>query len=205
MKTVNNHTCENPVNIKQYLQTHYLPITLIAIMVLTRFHHFGDVLHLPDASLAVFFFAGFYRNKMLLGFLLVLAAVIDYVAIANGTSGWCVTPAYAFLIPTYAAMWLAGRFSAASSASHATELAFWTKAVGLLVVATATAFVISNGSFYLFSGRFSDLSWLQYMDRVAHYFPFYFGSTLVYGLVGLALARLFKAGISLQDKRNTAA
>jgi len=41
----------------------YLPIALIALMALTRFHHFGDVLHLPDASLAVFFFAGFYRKK----------------------------------------------------------------------------------------------------------------------------------------------
>ncbi len=188
---------------KRYLHN-YLPITLIATMVLTRFHHFGDVLHLPDASLAVFFFAGFYRKKMLLGFLLALAAVIDYVAIANGTSGWCVTPAYAFLIPTYAAMWLGGRFCVTSAASKVTEQAFWVKAVGLLCLATATAFVISNGSFYLFSERYSDLSWLQYLDRVALYFPLYFGSTLIYGLVGLALSRLFKASIPLQDKRNTA-
>jgi cation transport ATPase len=173
-------------------------------MVLTRFHHFGDVLHLPDASLAVFFFAGFYRNKMLLGFLMALAAVIDYVAIANGTSGWCVTPAYAFLIPTYAVMWLAGRFCAASAATHATERAFWVKAVGLLSLATAIAFVISNGSFYLFSDRYANLSWLQYLDRVAQYFPFYFGATLIYGLIGLALSRLFKARISMQDKRNIA-
>jgi hypothetical protein len=51
------------MNIKRYLQADYLPIPLIAVMILTRFHHFGDVLHLPDASLAVFFFAGFYRKK----------------------------------------------------------------------------------------------------------------------------------------------
>jgi hypothetical protein len=133
-----------------------------------------------------------------------LAAVIDYVAIANGTSGWCVTPAYAFLIPTYAVMWLAGRFCAASAATNATELAFWVKAVGLLSLATAITFVISNGSFYLFSERYSDLPWLQYIDRVALYFPFYFGATLIYGIAGLALARLFKTRIAMQDKRDTA-
>jgi len=47
------------MNIKQWLQVEYLPIPLIALMVLTRFHHFGDVLHLPDASLAVFFLCRF--------------------------------------------------------------------------------------------------------------------------------------------------
>jgi len=36
---------------------------LIALMVLTRFHHFGDVLHLPDASLTVFFFAVFTAKR----------------------------------------------------------------------------------------------------------------------------------------------
>lgn len=188
---------------KRYLHN-YLPITLIATMVLTRFHHFGDVLHLPDASLAVFFFAGFYRKKMLLGFLLALAAAIDYVAIANGTSDWCVTPAYAFLIPTYAVMWFAGRFCAASTATNATELAVWAKAIGLLILATGTAFIISNGSFYLFSERYSGLSWLQYADRVALYLPLYFGSTLIYGITGLTLTRLFKARIAMQDPRNIA-
>ncbi|MEI7994736.1 MAG: hypothetical protein WCH01_07515, partial [Methylococcaceae bacterium] len=98
------------MNIKLWMQAKYLPIPLIALMVMTRFHHFGDVLHLPDASLAVFFFAGFYRKKALLGFLLALAALIDYVAIENGTSSWCFSPAYVFLIPTYAVMWFAGRY-----------------------------------------------------------------------------------------------
>ena len=92
------------MNIKQCLKAENLPLSLIALMVATRFHHFGDVLHLPDASLAVFFFAGFYPKKMFFAFLLALAALIDYLAIENGTSGWCVTPAYVFLIPTYAVM-----------------------------------------------------------------------------------------------------
>jgi hypothetical protein len=191
------------MNLKRYLQADYLPIPLIAVMILTRFHHFGDALHLPDASLAVFFFAGFYRKKMLLGFLLVLAALIDYLAISNGTSGWCVTPAYAFLIPTYAVMWFAGRYCSNLGTAKVTELNFSAGAMGLLALATSLAFIISNGSFYLFSGRYSDLSWLQYFERVAHYYPLYMGSTLVYGIVGYALAKLIKAVIATQEGRKT--
>ncbi|WP_052700170.1 hypothetical protein [Methylocucumis oryzae] len=46
------------------LHTHKItsPLLLIALMVVTRYHHFGDALHLPDASLAVFFLAGYSRS-----------------------------------------------------------------------------------------------------------------------------------------------
>ena len=178
------------MNIKQWLQAEYLPIPLITLMVLTRFHHFGDVLHLPDASLAVFFFAGFYRKKALFGFLLALAALIDYVAIKNGTSSWCVSPAYVFLIPTYAVMWFAGRYCSAFKTMKIAELA---KSAGLLTLAASTAFAISNGSFYLFSGRYEDLSWGEYFARVAQYYPFYVGAALIYVIAGFAIVKLFKS------------
>jgi hypothetical protein len=178
------------MNIKLYVKAEYLPLSLIALMVATRFHHFGDVLHLPDASLAVFFFAGFYRKKMFFGFLLALAALIDYLAIENGTSGWCVTPAYVFLIPTYAVMWFAGRYCSTFKAMKITNLA---KSAGLLALATSAAFAISNGSFYLFSGRYEDLSLGDYVVRVAQYYPFYVGSALIYTIAGVAIFRLFKA------------
>lgn len=178
------------MNMKQWLQAEYLPIPLIALMALTRFHHFGDVLHLPDASLAVFFFAGFYRKKAFFAFLLLLAGLIDYLAIANGTSSWCVSPAYVFLIPTYGAMWLAGRYCFKLKVLDTTELAM---SVGLMTLAASTAFLISNGSFYLLSGRFPDLSWMQYTARVAQYYPPYVGSTMIYGLVGYLIIKLLKA------------
>ena len=178
------------MNVKQSLQAEYLPISLIALMVLTRFHHFGDVLHLPDASLAVFFFAGFYRKKMLFAFLLALAALIDYVAIENGTSSWCVSPAYVFLIPTYAVMWFAGRYCSTFTAMKMAEL---TKSAGLLIIATSAAFFISNGSFYLFSGRYGDLSLEEYFVRVAQYYPSYVGAALIYAVAGLAIVKLFKS------------
>jgi hypothetical protein len=193
------------MNINSYLKSDYLPIPLIAAMILTRFHHFGDVLHLPDASLAVFFFAGFFRKKMLLGFLLALAALIDYVAIANGTSAWCVTPAYAFLIPTYAVMWFSGRYCSNLAAMKGSEVTLSLGAMGLLVLATSLAFVISNGSFYVFSDRYTEMSWLQYSGRVAHYYPLYMSSTLVYGIVGYALVKLVKAIVAAQNGHKSAA
>jgi len=181
---------EKKMNIKQWLQYEYLPLSLIALMVLTRFHHFGDVLHLPDASLAVFFFAGFYRKRMFFGFLLALAALIDYLAIENGTSGWCVTPAYVFLIPTYAVMWFAGRYCLTFKAMKIAELV---KSAGLLTLATSAAFAISNGSFYLFSSRYEDLSLGEYFVRVAQYYPSYVGFALIYVVAGFAIIKLFKS------------
>jgi hypothetical protein len=192
------------MNLQRYLEKDYLPAPLIATMVLTRLHHFGDALHLPDASLAVFFFAGFYRNKMFLGFLLALAGLIDYVAIANGTSSWCVSPAYVFLIPTYAVMWFAGRYCIIPDAYNAKKFAFYLKAMAVLALATSLAFVISNGSFYLFSGRYPDLSWMQYSSRAALYYPPYISSTLIYGISGFVLVTLLQAIAATQNSRKTA-
>ena len=174
------------MNIKQWLKAEYLPIPLIALIVLTRFHHFGDVLHLPDATLAVFFFAGFYRKKALLGFLLVLAGLIDYAAIHNGVSDWCVSPAYAFLIPTYAVMWFAGRYCSNYKAMKSLELV---KSLGFMLLAASAAFAISNGSFYVFSGRFGDLSLVEYFVRVAQYYPSYVSVAMIYGVAGLAIVK----------------
>ncbi len=184
------------MNIKQWLQTGYLPMPLIALMVLTRFHHFGDVLHLPDASLSVFFFAGFYRKKTLFFFLLAMAALIDYVAIENGTSSWCVSPAYVFLIPTYAVMWFAGRYCLTFKSMNIAEL---TMQFGLLILAASAAFAISNGSFYLFSGRYDDLDWGQYSVGVARYYLPYVGYTLCYAVAGWSIVKLFNA---LPDTRS---
>jgi len=177
------------MNIKRWLQAESLPIILIASMVLTRFHHFGDVLHLPDASLAVFFFAAFYRKKALLGFLLILAALIDAIAINTGTSGWCVSPAYVFLIPTYAVMWFAGRYASTFKTWQSLEMV---KAIGLLTLASSLAFVISNGSFYLFSGKFAAMTFLNYVASIDQYYFAYVGAALVYGVMGLAVVKLIQ-------------
>lgn len=177
------------MNTTQWLHTRYLPVPLIALMVLTRFHHFGDALHLPDASLAVFFFAGFYRKTIFFVFLLALAGLIDTLAIANGTSSWCVSPAYLFLIPTYAVMWFAGRHCSRFKSLTGTELLL---SIVWLALAATAAFVISNGSFYLFSGRYSEMALNSYIAATAGYFLPYAGTALAYGLVIYAGVKFVK-------------
>ncbi len=170
-------------------------VALAVLMLATRFHHFGSAISLPDASLASFFFAGLlFKQLRLFVFLLIEAALIDYVAIAHfSVSDFCISVAYAALIPAYAAMWYAGRFCSRFKSLKPVELG---SHFGLLFLATSIAFLISNGSFYLFSGRYPELSWTQYIERVGMYYPPYLTSTLIYGIVIFAVIQIIKALLS---------
>jgi hypothetical protein len=154
-------------------------ILLALLMAVTRYHHFGSALHLPDASLAVFFMVGFYLTGMLaFPVLLVEAGLIDYFAITvGGVSDFCVTPAYWFLIPTYGVMWFAGRWAVGKVQMRWQSLL---PLFGSSFVASSIAFLISNGAFYMLSGRYPDLSWMQYSERVATYYLPYVTAALGY-------------------------
>lgn len=156
-----------------------IALGLIALMAATRMHHFGSGLHLPDASLAVFLLAGFFiASPVFLGALFVEAGVIDYLAITQfGVSDFCVTPAYWFLIPTYATLWFAGRYYARIHQHSLRSLGIF---AGISLAATSVAFFISNSAFYLFSGRFPDLSMAEYSHRVAQYYVQYLSGAVVY-------------------------
>lgn len=161
-----------------------LSTTLLAlVMAATRYHHFGDALHLPDASLAVFFLAGMLIPAMLAFPLLMLeAGIVDAMAITvGGVSDYCVSPAYGFLIPTYGALWWAGRWYAAR---HEHRWSTLRPLYAALFVSVSAAFLISSGSFYALSGRFPDMSLAEYATRVARYYPPYALST--FGYVTLA-------------------
>ena len=172
------------------LQTKQLGMfaALALLMAATRGSHFGSSFSLPDATLAVFLLAGFFMPRFTLTallafvFLLLEAGGIDYYAInAAGVSDWCVTPAYWFLIPTYASMWLGGRWFATRQQYTLSSLALFG---GVSWLATTAAFLISNGSFFLLSGRYSEMSVAEYSGRVAQYYPSYVAGSLIY----LALA-----------------
>lgn len=169
-----------------------IALLLALVMAATRFHHFGSAISLPDASLAIFFLAGFYlRSPLFLAGLLAEAGLIDYAAITyGGVSDWCISPAYVFLIPTYASVWFAGRWYATR------HLYAWRTLVPLvlaLAAGTLVAFLISNSSFYLFSGRFPEMNWMEYSARVAKYLPTYATSTFLYVLFASVLHVLITA------------
>lgn len=161
-------------------------LALVALMAATRMHHFGTALHLPDASLAVFLLAGFYIfSPLLFGVLLLEAGALDYVAITHlGVSDWCVTPAYGFLIPTYAVLWIAGRYYARIHQQSWRSLGVFS---GIAFAALSVAFFISNGAFYLFSGRYPNMDLAEYVARVAQYFPPYLTGGLLYLACAAAL------------------
>lgn len=156
---------------------------LALVMIGTRSRHFGSDLQLPDASLAVFFFAGLWlAGRFWFPGLLVLAAAIDYATITHyDVSGYCVTPAYGFLIPAYACVWLAGRFTRRDPREGA---AAYLATAARLCVATLFAFLISNLSFFAFSGYFATMTLGDYIVATFHYAVPYVSYTLMYGAAG---------------------
>lgn len=168
----------------------FIGLGLMAFMAATRFHHFGDTLHLPDASWAIFFAAGFYLSPVWLLALMTEAFAIDYASIGMlGTSAFCVTPAYAALIPAYTALWFGGRWMAHKTDTGMQGLA---KLTGAALASTAVAFVISNGAFYWFGGRVAATSNAQFVQTFVDYAPSFFGSTLMY-LAVIAVAHVVVA------------
>ena len=169
-------------------------LALVSLMLATRIHyiyHFGSTFSLPDASLAVFFLAGFYFNRFALFVLLLfIAAMVDYVAISQlNVSDWCISPAYIGLIPTYALVWLAGNYSARIKWSNSVA---WVVRVGLLFLATSGAFFISNTTFYLFSGRYAQMAVSFYTEQVMQYYSPYLTSTLLYSVLIMASVKLIQ-------------
>lgn len=170
----------------------FIGFGLMAVMLATRFHHFGDTLHLPDASWAIFFVAGFYLTPAWLLALIATAFGIDVASVGwMGVSGYCFTPAYAAMLPAYAALWFGGRWLSKRAGN---DLAGLVKLAGAAVLSTSTAFVISNGAFYWFGGRVAETSLAQFGQTFVDYAPSFLASTLLYLAVaallhGLALPR----------------
>jgi hypothetical protein len=170
-------------------------VLLAALMAATRFNHFGTAVALPDASLAVFFLGGLYLAKYTrasvaaFSVLILEAGLIDYYATSiQGTSDWCMTPAYWFLIPTYGSLWFVGRWFALR---HTTECSMESKSlIGLVLAAWAAnsfAFIFSNAAFYLFSERFEEMSAVEYTSGVAQYYISYVSVALLYIACAVAL------------------
>ena len=190
---------------KAHTRNWVIIFTLLLLMLFTRFNHFGSSISFPDASLAVFLLGGFLLARFvrlsltIFALFLLEAGAIDYYATQfAGISDWCITPAYWFLIPTYATMWLAGHWLALRSHKTFGDLALFG---GITCLATSVAFVISNGSFYLLSGRYTEMTFSEYAVYVTKYYPPYLSGSLLY----IALAAIIYMLLSSQSKISTSA
>ncbi len=167
---------------------------LMLVMAATRFNHFGSSLALPDASLALFFLGGLYLSRYsgalwVFAAMLAEAALVDYYAVTvQGVSDWCVTPAYCFLAVGYAVLWFAGRWFAPRHTLTGSRLL---ELLGVATLASAAAFVISNVSFFLFSGRYAEMGAAEYTTRVAEYFGSYVVMAVLYVFIAVAAQVLF--------------
>lgn len=143
---------------------------LIAIMAITRGHHFASLNHLPSATLALFFLAGLYLSaKSMFGVLLAEAVLLDYLAITfGGVSSFCVSPAYVLLLPAYGTLYLAGRWYKQRYQFHWSTLLLLSAS---LIIATAISKVFSSGGFYIFSGRYAEPTLVEFGHRFMKYYP----------------------------------
>ena len=157
---------------------------LVLMMVSTRFKHFGDMLHLPDASMAIFFVGGLIlRKHWAFAVFVLLAVALDEVSIHYaGISDFCVTVAYAFLPLAYAVLWYGGRWYSSRLRADAWPLiGAWCVAL----LSTSLSFAVSNGSFYWLGGRYATPHIAEYLERLWQWGPLFVGTTLGYVTVAL--------------------
>jgi len=152
---------------------------LFLLVFATRSQHFSTLHGLPGASWAMFFLAGVYlRTGWSLPGLLAFTWVLDFASYTwGGGSGFCLTPAYVFLLPAYSAMWLAGRWYAGQYRFEWQTLFSLSIAV---VIGAAVCELFSSGGFYFFSGRFADPTFAEFGARLMKYFPVYLQSVAFY-------------------------
>lgn len=147
---------------------------LALLMVVTRFPGLAANVHLQDASWAVFFVAGFYlRDSWRWAFpaLMAVAVAVDLLAIQYyGVSNYCLTWAYWFLVPSYGALWLGGRWLR----RHASfDVAGVVSLVASAMISISLCFLILNGSFYWLGGRVPKPNWSGWVVNLATWYgPF---------------------------------
>ena len=180
-----------------------IPATLAVLLLLTRGHHFPTTLAmLPSASWAVFLLAGRYApSSRVFALLLGEAALIDYFAItAFGVSDFCVSPAYAALLPAYSALWLAGRWLRRHLQDATSPLSTVLPTLAATLVGTLVCELLASGSFYVFSGRFNDPTLVEFAARLLRYYP----PMLLSAAFWLGLTNMLVNGISALRRRATA-
>ena len=151
-------------------------------MLLTRSNYFDWAAVLPSASLAIFFLVGFYLRSYLSFVVFAgLAYACDYWVLYVGGEG-CFTSAYGFIFAGYFLLWRSAKWAADNY--DPARLADGIKIFAVALLSISGAFLISNGSFYAFSGNFSELSLLDYSARVVHYYFTYLTDPLIYLAVG---------------------
>jgi hypothetical protein len=167
---------------------------LALVMLATRVNHFNVV---PDASWAVFFLAGFYlrpQARWAFPLAMALAVAADWWVIRQtGMNFWdhyCMSVAYWFLVPSYAALWFGG-----SVLAKAYRGLHW-RSLGALVatfgLAVSACFVLSNGSFYWLSDSVANATLAGWGKNLGDWYLPYLYTAAMY-VAGAALIHVVVA------------
>lgn len=158
---------------------------LTALMVGTRSGHLGTAWSLPDASWPVLYVAGFYFGRHWRGalpFLLCTAVAVDFVVIRYfGVSNYCVTVAYAFMLPAYSLLWLGGVWLRRMYRHEARDLV---RCAMTFALAASLCFLMTDAGFYWLGGRVAQPSLAGWWAGVVHWYPDFLGVSFVY--IGIA-------------------
>ncbi len=162
---------------------------LLLMLVGTRGHHFASLHHLPSASWAVFFIGGLYlARRGWFALLMASAVTLDLLAVTfGGVDNFCVSPAYPALLAAYGSLWLAGRQAAQALSISGFSGRALLVCSGWLLAGFACCELLSSGSFYLFSGHFSQPSLSEFGQRLLAYGPANLQSLALYSAGALAL------------------
>ncbi len=153
------------------LRSQVVIVLMLALLVAaTRGHHFASISHLPSATWAVCFLAGVYlRSRWFFVALLLEVVLLDLSASGWGSrDSYCLSSAYALLLPAYGSLWLAGRWYAGQ---HREQLSTLLPLAVSLLLGALVCELLSSGGFYLFSGRFAEPQLGEFAARVVLYFP----------------------------------
>lgn len=174
---------------------------LAALMIATRGQHFASVDALPSASWAVFFLAGALLSPMwALPAFFVLSSLLDFASLASGTiTDWCLSPAYWALAFAYAALWLGGHVY---RGVHRDAWRTVPRLALVLVVTATTAYLLSKGGFWFFSGRYAEPTLAGFVARIPHYYPRALGTLAGYVGIAFALRAAVMAGASRHAERS---
>ena len=163
---------------QSWTDSRWLFAVLCLLMVFSRPHPMSGIVHLADASNAIFFMAGLMQlPRLTLPLLMGLSLMLDVVSIqVFGTSSFCVSSAYGFLWLSYAMLWSGGHLLGRSQLSgrHIVTVLF-----GFLIL-QVTANLITSGSFYFLSGRFANPDFFGLVPRLQQYMPGYVLSGFCY-------------------------
>jgi len=165
---------------------------LAALMIITRFGHFGTAWSPPDASWAVLYLAGFYFGRewrWALPTLLAAAIAVDFMVIRDfGVSSHCVTLAYVFMVPAYALLWLGGMWMRRAYRHDSADAARWAASLG---ISASLCFFLTNASFYWLGGRIPDPTLGGWWQNFAQWYPGFIVAPFLYtGIVAVLHAAL---------------